>query len=191
MTFDRSLGQEKRRGDFPVRLPLGDESGDSLLGGRESAECRSPAADALQLCAGATRPDGGTDSIEDLERFSQGFPRFASTLRPALRYAEGEKGATTLERNIDLFVQFKRFPMGGQRVLEFSSSRREQTAATCARGERRHALESPGIALVPVEQLDGIVRTTELDQGLDLVDDKADRGRLSEVLASHEGKGRL
>jgi hypothetical protein len=60
----------------------------------------------------------------------------------------------------------------------------KQAPAACAAREGRHALEPAGIPLVPVEQVEGFVPSSELDQGLDLVDDETSGASLGKALGT-------
>src|ERR671911_546436 len=117
--FDGAIREEEGGGDLAVRLALGDEGGDPLLGRRERA---------------------------------------------------GRRGAPAVERQLDPRVQVERILESAQRRLELSGLSVEQPSTAQAVGERRDALEPLRVSLVPVEELDRLVSTTELDESLDVVD---------------------
>ena len=143
MPFDGAVGEEERCRDLAVRLALGDERGDALLGGRERARRRRAAADPLQLGACALRPERRADPLEDRERLLERLARLAPTLRAPLRGAEREQRAPAVERKLDLRMPLERLLVRRERGVELARLCREQPAAARAVGERRRALEPP------------------------------------------------
>ena len=81
--FDRAVGEEERGGDLAVRLALGDERRDALLGRRERARRRRASADPLELAARALGPERGADPLEDRERLLERRARLAPPLQRA------------------------------------------------------------------------------------------------------------
>ena len=79
----------------------------------------------------------------------------------------------------------------GERSFEISGPSRKEPSAASAVGERRGALEPTSVALVPVEDLDGLVSPSELDQSLDQIDGEAARAGLGDGLPANERERRL
>ena len=67
------LGEEESGRHFAVRLPLGDELGDSAFGLRQLAARRSAAADACQLGAGMFSPKRRTEVFEARRGVAKGL----------------------------------------------------------------------------------------------------------------------
>jgi hypothetical protein len=191
MALHGPFGEEERGRDLAIGLPLGHEGGDPLLGRRERAGRRRPAADPTQLGTRLVGPQGGADPLTDAERLLQRLPRLAPALHPPQRRSEREQGASTIERDLDLRVPVERLLIRGERVLLAAVLRSEQATAARGHRQRRRALQPPSVTLVPVEELDGFGAAPELDQRLDVVDDETDRRRLGEALAAHECDRRL
>src|SRR4249919_1447914 len=178
VTLDGPVGEEERCGHLAVRLAFGDERGDALLRGREGTRRRGPPADARKLTPSALGPEGSADSLEHCKRLLERLPSLTPPLRASLCGAEGEKGAATVERDFHLRMPVERVLVGGKRGVELTPGGGQQTATARARCERRDALEPLRVALVPVEQLDGVLPASQLDQSLDVVDDEPGRPRL-------------
>ena len=191
MPLDRPIGQEEGRRDLTIRLSLGDERSDPLLRGCQRSRRSGPTADALELGTGAFRPDRCTEPLEHCERLAKGLARLAAALRSPLRHAEGEQRASAIEGNLHLRVPHECALVGGNGVVERSELSGEQAAAARARGKRRCALEPSCVPFVPVQELDRVVSSSELDQRLDLVDDEPDGSWLDDPLAADEGDTRL
>ena len=130
--FDRAVGEEERSRDLAIRLALGDERGDALLGGSERAGRRRAAADPLELGAGTLGPERGADPLEDRERLLERLPRLAAALRATLCSTEREQRAAAVERELDLRMPLERLLVRRERVLELARLRGEQ-----ARGSAR------------------------------------------------------
>src|SRR5918995_464965 len=168
--FDGAIREEEGGGDLAVRLALGDEGGDPLLGRRERAGRRGAPADPLELRPRPFRPERRADPVEDGQRLLEGGARFTPVLQATLRRTEREERAPAVERQLDPRVQVERILESAQRRLQLSGLSVEQPSTAQAVGERRDALEPLRVSLVPVEELDRLVSTTELDESLDVVD---------------------
>ena len=167
-------------------LPSATRRCNALFGRSERARRRRPPADSLELGACPRRPERCTDPLEDRQRVLEGRACLPPPLGSPLRSTQGEKRAGPVERKVDLRMPRDCFLVrrdGGVGVARLCS---EQPSAARAVGERRHALEPLCVSLVPVEELDRLVSTTEVDQGLDVVDHETERARLSEELAPCE-----
>ena len=79
----------------------------------------------------------------------------------------------------------------GERGVELSGPSREEPSAALAVGERRGALETTSVALVPSEDLDGLVSSAELDERFDQIDGEPARAGLGDRLPTNEREGRL
>jgi hypothetical protein len=157
---------------------LCDESGDAFLGRCERAGGRRAAADSSKLGADPLGPERCADPVEDGERLLKRHACLSPTLDATLRDAEGEKRASTVEGKVELRMPLERLPVCGESVVELSGSGGEKTPAARGRGQCRHALEAPGVPLVPVEVLASFVETPQLNERLDLIDHERDRPRL-------------
>ncbi len=124
--------------------------------------------------------------LEDGKRRLERRPCLASALHAPLCSAEHKERAAAVEWKLYLRVPLERLVVRCERVIEFACLGGEQAAAARAVRERRHPLETPRVALVPVEQLDGLLSPSELDQRLDLIDDESNRAGLDEPLRPHE-----
>ena len=114
----RAIGKEQSCRDLPVRLALGDQCRDALLGRRECAGRGRPTADSLQLGACSLGPESGTDPLEDGERLLERLARLAAPLYPALCRTQREQGATSIERQLDLRVPLERLLVRLNRPLD-------------------------------------------------------------------------
>ena len=133
MALDRAIGEEQSSGNLAVRLALGNEHGDALLGGCERAGRRCPAADPLELRPRALGPERGADVLEDRERLLQCRSRFAPPLHAALRDAEREQAAAAVERDLDLRVPLERILVRSQRRFELARlMRRAGLGSACS-----------------------------------------------------------
>src|SRR5262245_45886157 len=93
---DRALAEEQGGGDLPVRLPLGDEDGDTLLGGGQPFLPRAPA-DPSELVARPRAPARGADLLERVERRRDCVARRALLPFAAADDAEREQRAAASE----------------------------------------------------------------------------------------------
>ena len=129
MSFDRALGEEERRSDLAIRLPLGDERGDSFLGGSERARGRGASTDPPQLATRPLGPERCADRLEDAERLLQRLARLPPALRATLSGAVREERPRAIERELSLRVPLERLFVR-RRALR----RARPTARRAARG---------------------------------------------------------
>src|SRR5262245_24189549 len=191
VTFDRAVGDEQRGGARLARPAFRSERRDPLLGRRQGAGRGRAATDALQLTAHPLGPERSTYPLEDPERLGERLARLASALQPALGDAEGEQRASVIEWELDLLVEGERFLVRLERIVAITSLSGEHPAAACTVRERRDTLQPPCVPLVPVEELDRLLVPAQLDQRFHLVDDEADRARLTDRLLSNERDDRV
>ena len=165
VTLDRPVGDEQRRRDLAIRLSLGDECRDPLLGGGERAGRRRTPADSAKLAPSPLRPERGAAPLEDRERVLQRGARISTSFRAALHGAERQERPTVVEWDPGPVVPGERRLVLGDRGAELARLCLQEPSAPSAVGKCGGALEPTSIALVPVEDLDGVVPPPELDAG--------------------------
>jgi hypothetical protein len=85
--FDRPIGKEKRGRDLAIRLAIGDEGRDALLGGGEGAGRRGTTADSAKLALSTLRPERRTDLCENGKGVRQRRARLPASLCTTLSNA--------------------------------------------------------------------------------------------------------
>ena len=186
MPLHRAIREEQGGGNLLIRLSLGHEGRDALLGRCQRAGRRRASADPLELRPSALRPERGTDPLEDAERLLECRPRLASSLHAASGGPECKKCAPAVEWELDRSVAGERLLVGPDRIPDFPFRCCEQPATAHAVGQRRCAFETTRIAFVPVEKLGGLVLAPELDERLYLVGNESGRPRLDDELSPYE-----
>ena len=189
--FDGPIGDEECGRDLTIRPSLRDEGRNAFLGGSERARGRCATTDTAELATRSLRPECGPDPVEDRQSLLERHPCLSPSLGAALRRTERQEGATTVERDSRSVMRRKRQLVLGERGVELSGPSREEPSAALAVGQRRGALETTSVALVPSEDLDGLGSPAELDERFDQIDDEPARAGLRDRLPTNEREGRF
>src|SRR6476469_7860494 len=144
MAGDRSLREEQRSGDFPVRPALGNQACNATFGGRQPL--LPPAAtDAPELAPSLRDPGRGLEPLETLERELNRV--IGASLLPFASPddAEPEQRPSTAERVTDLLVLRHRTIEEGLCANDISPGGRDEAAASGGLGEHPLAGHPRGV----------------------------------------------